>query len=154
MPWPKQKDRDAFYGNPRGKNGQASEKWKAANLIYIKPPFKIYFAGKPCRVYVHKKCADSLARVYAAIWIASGKSQKTIDATGISKYAGCFNFRLSRNSNNLSSHSWGCAVDHDAENKPNGQSAKRFPAWIVKCFEAEGWINLKNDPMHFQAAIP
>jgi hypothetical protein len=153
--WPKQKNRDTFYGNPRGKNGEASEKWKAANLTVIKPPFKMYYAGQlVTKITVHKKCADSLLRVLNAIWVAAGKSQDVIHKWGMDLYAGCFNFRLSRNSDNISSHAYACAVDFDAVNKPNGQSSKRFCKEVIAAFEAESWVNLKNDPMHFQAAIP
>jgi hypothetical protein len=144
--------RDAFYGNPRGKNGQASESWKAKNLTTIKPPFKMTYAGKPVSsITIHRKCAESLKRVFDAIWIASGKSQATIAKWGMDIYGGSHNFRLSRNSNNISNHAYGCAVDFDPENKPNGQSRKRFPVVVVKAFTDEGWDNLANDPMHFEA---
>ena len=74
--WPLQSQCDVFYGNPRGANGTVSEKWKAANLIAIKPPFKMRYAGKPVSsVTMHRKCSDSLSRVFKAIWEASGKSQ-------------------------------------------------------------------------------
>lgn len=153
--WPKQKDRDKFYGNPRGKGDQASEKWKANNLVAIKVPFRMFYAGKlVTKITCHRKCSDSLLRVLNAIWVASGKSQDVIHKWGMDLYAGCFNFRLSRNSDNISSHAYGCAVDFDAIHKPNGQSSKRFDPKVVKAFTDESWVNLKNDPMHFQAAIP
>lgn len=153
--WPKQKDRDAFYGNPRGRNAEASEKWKKANLVIVKPPFKMTYAGQPVtKITVHKKCADSLLRVLNAIWLAAEKNQDVIHKWGMDLYAGCFNFRLSRNSDNISSHAYACAVDFDSLHKPNGQSSKRFDPKVVKAFTDESWVNLKNDPMHFQAAIP
>jgi hypothetical protein len=90
--------------------------------------------------------------VFSAIWIASGKSQKKIDAWGVSDFGGSFNFRLMRNSNTLSMHSYACAIDLAPQRFPMGQSAKHFAPEVVKAFADEGWINLKNDPMHFQAA--
>jgi hypothetical protein len=34
----------------------------------------------------------------------------------------------------------------------HGQSKRRFVKEVVKAFADEGWVNLPNDPMHFQAA--
>jgi hypothetical protein len=150
--WPNMQGRDAFYGNPRGKNGFASDAWKAKNLIIIKAPFKITYGGKPVRtIRIHRKCAESLLRVLNAIWVASGKSQAKIAAWGMNLYGGSYEFRLSRNSNNISNHAYGIAVDFDPMGKPNGQSRKRFAAPVVKAFADEGWDNLQNDPMHFEA---
>jgi D-alanyl-D-alanine carboxypeptidase len=150
--WPNMQRRDAFYGNPRGKNGMASEAWKQKNLVAIKIPFKMTYAGKPVtKINIHRKCAESLLRVLTAIWIASGKSQTQIATWGMDIYGGSHNFRLSRNSNNLSNHAYGCAIDFDPANKPNGQSRKRFAAPVIKAFSDEGWDNLTNDPMHFEA---
>ena len=72
--WPKQRDCDMFYGNPRGEAGAVSVKWMLDNLISIVPPFRMTYAGIPVkRITVHKRCAESLSRVLAAIWIAAGK---------------------------------------------------------------------------------
>jgi hypothetical protein len=151
--WPKQSGVDAFYGNPRGANGHASERWKTRNLTTIKPPFKMYYAGKPVTsITVHKKCADSLSRIFSALWVAAGQSQATINAWGVSVFGGTFNYRLKRNSNTLSMHAYACAIDLDPVRKPLGQSAKRFAPAVVKAFKDEGWVNLPRDPMHFQAA--
>lgn len=153
MIWPLQSQRNAFYGNPTGQHGQASETWKKANLVYFIPPFKMTYAGKPvAKFQVHRKILASITRIFNALWIASGKSQVALDKAGVSIFGGCFNYRLSVNSNNPSSHSWACAIDLAPNKYPNGQSAIRFPAWVVKCFTDEGAINLKNDPMHFQWA--
>jgi hypothetical protein len=152
--WPLQSRCDAFYGNPRGKNGHASDKWKAANLVAIKPPFKMRYAGQPVTALtIHRKCAESLSRVLAAVWLASGKNQAVIDSWGVSTFGGTYNYRLKRNSNTLSMHAYGCAIDLDPEHKPMGQGKSRFAKEVVKAFTDEGWVNLPRDPMHFQAAI-
>jgi D-alanyl-D-alanine carboxypeptidase len=150
--WPTMRERDAFYGNPRGRNGVASESWKAKNLVAIKTPFKVTFGGKPVtKIAVHRKVAESLSRVLEAIWGSAQKSQAQIVAWGMDKYGGAHEFRLSRNSENISNHAYACAIDFDPVGKPNGQSSKRFAAPVVKAFADEGWTNLKNDPMHFEA---
>lgn len=151
--WPKQKAVDAFYGNPRGLNGQCSPRWQQRNLVTITPPFRMTYAGRPvARITIHRLCADSLVRALAAIWEASGRNQAKVDQWGASVFGGTFNYRLKRNSNTLSMHAYGAAIDLDPQRKPMGQSARRFAPEVVKAFTDEGWVNLTNDPMHFQAA--
>lgn len=158
--WPKQSGRDAFYGSPRSKDPtKSSLLWEIANIKVVKPPFQMYYAGKPIKgIRIHKLCADSLLRVLDAIWIASGKSQTAIDRWGVSVYGGAYNYRLARGSNFLSSHSWGCAIDLDPARNGFGDSNPEFakiPA-VVKAFADEGWTWggtwTKPDAMHFQAA--
>lgn len=151
--WPKQRECDAFYGNPRGLNGNASPRWKARNLTTVKPPFRMTYAGAPVtQITVHKRCAESLGRALNSIWMASGRSQAVIDRWGASVFGGTYNFRLKRNSNTLSMHAYGAAIDLDPAKKRMGQSTVRFAPEVVKAFANEGWVNLRNDPMHFQAA--
>lgn len=151
--WPRQSECDSFYGNPRGRYGHASDRWESRNLTTIAPPFRMTYAGAPVKqLKVHKKCADSLLRALNAIWIAAGKSQDTVDKWGVSILGGVYNFRLKRNSNTLSMHAYGAAIDLDPVRKPMGQAKRRFVPEVVKAFANEGWVNLRNDPMHFQAA--
>ena len=152
--WPLQSQCDTFYGNPRGRNGQVNVAWKSLNLTTVRPAFKMKYAGKPVSsVSIHRKCALSLGRVFQAIWIASGKDQKKIDAWGVSTFGGSFNFRLMRNSNHLSMHSYGCAIDLAPDRFPLGRHDHKFTPEVIKAFADEGWANLPNDLMHFQAAI-
>ena len=151
--WPKQSEADAFYGNPRGGNGKASLLWKAQNLTHIAPPFAMNFTGTPVSgISIHRKCADSLARVLQAIWTASDQSQKKIDAWGVSEFGGSFNFRLMRGSSHLSMHSYGCAIDLAPQRFPMGRTTPAFCGEVLKAFADEGWVNLPRDRMHFQAA--
>jgi hypothetical protein len=163
MLWPLQRDCDTFYGNPRGANGAQSAAWAAANLTYITAPFQLYFDGKPvARIRIHKKCADSLRRVFERIWEAAGRSQAVVDEWGASKYAGSVVHRNKRKGGTLSMHAYGCAIDLDparngmGNTRPNfGRGAARA---VVEAFESEGWTWGGNwegrncDGMHFQAA--
>ena len=150
--WPKQSAADSFYGNPLGFNGKASLLWKAQCLTHVTPPFAMNFAGTPVtRIIVHRKCADSLLRVLQAIWVASGHSQKKIDAWGVSEFGGSFNFRLMRGSNHLSMHAYGCAIDLAPQRFAMGRSLPKFCGEVLKAFSDEGWVNLPRDRMHFQA---
>lgn len=159
MTWPLQSECDKFYGNPRGRNGQASGAWESSNLVRITPPFKMTFAGKPVSsIRIHKKCADSFLRILNDIFEKSGKNQKVIDKSGFSLYGGSYNYRLMRQSNQLSMHSYGCAIDFDPGRNGMGDKTPNFAnyPWIIGAFEKEGWVwggRWSNpDGMHFQAA--
>lgn len=161
--WPLQRECDEFYGNPRGGAGKASSSWEHANLTRIKPPFQMYYDGKPIKtIQIHRKCAPSLKRVLDKIWVASGKNQKIVDSWGASVFAGSYVFRQKRGGTTLSMHSWACALDLDpARNgfrnqRPNfgrGDANK-----VVQAFESEGWewggrwSGRSCDGMHFQAS--
>lgn len=162
MTWPLQSKCDAFYGNPRGKNGQPSLPWELANLTHIVPPFQMTYDSHPIKsVRIHEKCADSLSRVFDDLWRIAGQDQKIIDQMGVSIFGGSYNFRLMRNGTRLSMHSYGCAIDLDPANNQLGDTTPRFQKWpqVYAAFEKEGWVwggrwkGKGCDGMHFQAAI-
>lgn len=164
MMWPKQSQMDEYYGNPRGKDGKASAGWENENLVYIAAfdlPFKLYYDGKPVsRVRVHKKVRDAFLRVLNRLWEASGKSQAVIDEWGMSKYAGCYLFRLKRSGSTLSTHSYGCAFDFDPANNGFRDDTPRFAKFpeVLAAWKAEGAVwggdwKTNCDGMHWQFAI-
>jgi hypothetical protein len=151
--WPTQGEADGYYGNPRGRNGSASRNWEAANLIAFTPPFQMHYAGSTIRHFkIHRKCATSLARVFAAIWQAAGHEQNKVDQWGVSTFGGSYNFRLMRNSNRLSMHAYACAIDLAPDRHVMGRATPSFAPEVLVAFAAEGWVNLPRDRMHFQAA--
>jgi hypothetical protein len=153
--WPLQRDCNKFYGNPRGKNGSASAAWESANLTLVKCPWVLRYDGKPVKgLRVHKKVAESLQRVLAAIWERVGRKQAEIDRIGMSIYGGGYNFRLMRGGSNLSMHSWGCALDFDPARNGMGDTTPNMDLRVVEEFEREGWEwgGHWKDGMHFQAA--
>jgi len=160
--FPAQSNVDDFYGNPRGRNGQPSSRWERDSLVLCATPWKTVLAwDKTTRVSgirMHRKCVASLARVFAAIWVASGKNQSTIEKWGMHLLGGGYNFRLMRGSNQLSMHSWGCAVDFDPERNGLGDSTPNFAnvPQVLKAFNDEGWTWggkwSRPDGMHWQAA--
>lgn len=157
--WPLQKDCDRFYGNPRGANGGPSAKWESENLVSIRPPYRMTYAGKPITgIRVHKKCAESLKRVLNRIWESAGKDQATVDRWGASIYGGAYNYRLMRGGNALSMHSWGCAIDLDPARNGLGDQTPHFAnvPEVLDAFAAEGWEWggdwSRRDGMHWQAS--
>src|SRR5262249_55752261 len=112
--WPKDtmKAKIAFYGDPRGPHDY-NRSWFQANVVRIKCPWKLQFAGKEVKsVAIHKKCADALKTVFKDIWEAADKSQKTIEKHGLDNFGGTFAYRLIRGSaSNLSNHAFAIAID-------------------------------------------
>jgi hypothetical protein len=170
--WPHQSQCDAFYGNPRGRNGTYSPTWARANLVFVPVPFKMKCAWEPysaiSRIQIHKRCADSLGRVLADILSRASKNQKTIDEWGASLFGGSFAFRTMRGSSSLSMHSWGCAIDLDpARNGLGDYTPVLTPDHpVALAFRQEGWVHgadwngnkkvadeRRPDAMHFQAAL-
>ena len=106
---------------------KASAKWERDNLVLVKCPRQLRFAGKPAAgIRIHRKCADSLSRVLTAIWERLGRSQAEIDRVGMSVYGGSYVFRAMRGGKSLSIHSYGCALDFDPAR--NGLGSKT-PPW-------------------------
>ncbi len=161
--WPKQSQMDTYYGNPRGAMGKGSVKWEAENLVKIPAselPFKIYYDGTPVSgIRVHRKVKDAFLRVLNRIWEASGKSQAKVDHWGMSKFGGCYLFRLKRSGSTLSTHSYACAFDFDPANNGFRDPTPRFAQFpeVLNAWKAEGavwggdWKN-NTDGMHWQFA--
>lgn len=160
--WPHQSEVDAFYGNPRGKNGEISAKWVAESIVSMQLPWALVTSWdfQPVKtIRVHKKCKPSLQRIFAQIWAAANQDQQKINEWGMNLYGGGYNFRLMRGSSSLSMHSWGCAVDFDTSRNALGDTTPNFALipQVLSAFEAEGWTwggNWKKpDGMHWQAAV-
>lgn len=172
--WPRQHECDEFYGNPRGRYGShASPSWVKKNIIYIPAPFPMNMGGTAIKkIPIHKKCAESLHRVLAALqeryrkkslldgeprpgdWLAR------MHRDGVTEYDGSFVYRSMRDGGHLSMHAYGAAIDIDAVHNAFRSHDHRFKEGspIVECFDDEGWIwggrwRHSPDAMHFQAAI-
>lgn len=160
-PWPLQSQCDTFYGNPRGADGSYSPKWAAANLTHVACPWVLMMDKQHVPfITIHKKCADSLTRVLGNIWDAVGKDQGAIESLHYNLYSGSFNFRPMRGGVALSMHSYGVAIDWDAEDNPQHATKHLFrdDSLLVVKFKEEGWIwggdwsGSSIDAMHVQAA--
>ena len=159
--WPHQSDVDAFYGNPRGKDGEESAAWVDANIVKLRAPWPLVTAWdfQPVRaIKVHSKCSASLNKVLKQIWDIANRDEAKIKEWGMHLYAGGFKFRLMHGGTKLSMHSWGCAVDFDSARNSFGDTTPNFatiPA-VLDAFAAEGWTWggkwTKPDGMHWQAA--
>jgi len=155
--WPLQNDCVAFYGDPRSPN------WLHANPIDVPCPWPLHMGAVSIpHILIHKKRAESLARVLNAVWDATGKSLSTIQALRYDRYDGSYNYRPIRGSTAgvLSMHAFAAAIDWDAAD--NAQHAQRHlfqdDSLLVVKFKEEGWIWGGDwspgsvDAMHVQAA--
>lgn len=171
--FPKQSDVLAYrsiYGDPRGRNGQASVDWQRRNLVRIAPPFRMTYAGNPIKgMLLHRACAPAFANLFDLLKMAAGGRQATLDHWGVSIFGGSFNFRLMRGLNTLSMHSFGCAIDLDPARNGLGDPTPRFATFpeVVKAFRDSGlcwgadWNGdgrtsdtRTHDGMHLQATQP
>ena len=162
--WPLQSQCDTFYGNPRMHNdpSKMSAAWHHANIVYVPCPWVLWTGrGHTARIAIHRKCADSLARVLQATWNGLGKSQSAIEKQSYHVFSGSVVFRTMRtNPRKLSMHSYGCAIDWDAPDNMLGDRTPEFAPDepLLAEFRREGWICGRDwrgnsiDAMHVQAA--
>lgn len=154
--WPlqTQKAMSDFYGaaKPNGNN----------NLVTVDVPYQLHipWAGATNKITCHKKVKDSLLRVLNTVLNEYGLQR--IHDLRLDIFGGCFNYRLMRGGTQLSTHSWGIALDFDPANNQLkwGRDKALFakPDYIKwwEAWEKEGWVSLGRqrnyDWMHVQAA--
>jgi hypothetical protein len=131
-------------------------------LVYIDLPYPMRIAWdrkkKIKRFQCHKLVAQAFLNVFNELLVHYGYDR--LVELGIDLYGGCFNYREMRGGTELSTHSWGIAIDLDPDRNLLHESAKtaRFarPEYkpMMDIFYGHGFINLgmeKNfDFMHFQ----
>lgn len=146
MDWPTQAavlSNKSIFGDPRGRDpSRPSPAWERMNIVYIRPPFQMTYAGAPIpRIRVHRHCADSLLRVFGELKKAAGGKQETLDHWGVTIFGGCVQYRLMRGLNTLSIHSYGAAIDLDPVRNGLGDRTPRFAAFpeVLRAFDTEGW---------------
>lgn len=134
------------------KSGDLSPNWNITYLTSITLPFPIKFAydfnNNINKITCHKKLGKVFFNVFKEIENRGLKSE-------IKSFGGCFNFRSKRRSGNLSTHSWGIAIDLNPLSNSMGTKGDMHPQ-IVEIFRKYGfkwggdWIGKGCDPMHFQ----
>lgn len=151
-PWPSSARREVekFYGKP----GDES------NLVPFDFPFPTYYGGKRVlKGRCHYKVKDSLLRILTEIGQKYGKERDIIEEA--EDYGGIYNFRNKRGGSSLSLHSWGVAIDLDADDnmfRDSWPMKADMPLEIMECFAKEGWTSAGAfwgyDAMHFQCCRP
>jgi len=149
--WPRYRDASSYYGAP------------GTNQVLMTLPYQMVLAWDEDtsvnRFSINKRCADS----------AKLAMQKTLDfygydrivELGLHKFGGCLNVRKMRGGTQMSTHSWGSAIDFDpARNRlrwNRGRAELAKPAYrkFWSFWQEAGWtsLGLKKDYdwMHVQA---
>jgi len=149
--WPAYRNATSHFGEP------------GSNQVLMNLPYQMVLAWDESqavnRFSINKLCAPSAERVLKATLDYYGYDR--IVELGLHKFGGCLNVRKMRGGTQLSTHSWGSAIDFDpARNRLRWKSGRAELAkpeyrkfWSL--WEAEGWTSLgrkKNyDWMHVQA---
>jgi len=148
-PWPE--DNDVALTRFYGKAGDES------NLVSFEFPFPTFYDGKRVlRSRCHRLIKDSLLRVLGEIGTRWTKQRGIIEEA--EDYGGIYNFRKMRGGSSISRHSWGIAIDLDADDNGNTTPwpvKADMPFEIMEAFAREGWLSAGafwgRDAMHFQA---
>lgn len=149
---PSYRNLDEYYGDCGDpKTGWENKEWKKENLVLMNLPYTMELSWKPVdinRVLIHKKIEDALYDALEEIRDYKGFNYLKDNRYNI--FGGSYNFRPIRGGTQLSTHSWGIAVDINPHmagyKKENNQ-----PAFIIDAFTRRGFKNLSWDGMHFQA---
>jgi len=152
--WPTQKVVWSTFHN----NGTAA--WVKENLVDVPCPWVLHMDKIVLHsIQIHKSCAESLTRILQYIWEQAGSTQEAIEKLHYDRYSGSYNYRSIRGGNGaMSMHSYGLAIDFDAEENEQHSPKHLFQAdsLIVKAFKAESaiwggdWSPSSIDAMHFQ----
>lgn len=150
-PWPA--DNEVALTRFYGKAGDESQ------LVSFEFPFPMYYEGKRIlRSRCHHKVKDSLLRILTEIGDRWGQTRGVIEEA--EDYGGIFNFRKMRGGSTISRHSWGIAIDLDADDNGNRVAwpvNADMPIEIMEIFAREGWLSAGafwgRDAMHFQATL-
>ncbi len=149
--FPRQADVRKFYGDP------------GENQTMLASPYTLYLDWEVSqsieRFSIHEKCHDAALRAMKRILEHYGPAD--IHRLGLDQFGGCLNVRKMRNGRTLSMHSWGIAIDWDADRNPlratsqTAEFAKPEYAAFLDLWEEEGFISLGRarnyDWMHVQA---
>ena len=149
---------NAFFGDPRGANGQVSKKWYAENMVKWVPPYPMFYsdgAHTPFKSFmIHKKTYNAFDSGFKEVLDVMGLDK--IKALHLNISGGIFCYRLQRGGTRLSVHSWGVAIDMDPANNPFPKKWKKgmIDPQFCEILEKHGfWWRGENgdtDPMHFQ----
>lgn len=129
-------------------------------LVTIQLPYIMFYDGNPVKTMrCHKLVAEAFLSVFNDLLAHYGYDKlKELDITD---YGGCFNYRMQRGSKTkLSKHSWGTAIDLDAnrnllhESKKTARFARPEYKPMIDIFYKHGFLSLGRekdyDYMHFE----
>jgi hypothetical protein len=133
-------------------DGSINPRWEVEYLTKACLPFRIPLSWDRSksidRILCHARIASLFSRVFEEIEKADMKEH-------IYTFGGCYNFRMKRGLEKLSTHCWGIAIDLNPDSNRMGSAGDMYPG-IIEIFREFGfkwggdWPGKSKDPMHFQ----
>jgi len=147
------------YGNPdRDGNAVMDDSFADHHLRVYDLPYKLRLAWRPGQIVTRFRAHMDVAPVIvdALKEIGEYKGLSYLEKNKLNYWGGCWWFRLKRaSSEELSTHSWGIALDLNPHIAPMGERDHKQPVFIVDAFLKRGFCWGGNwlypDAMHFQA---
>jgi hypothetical protein len=132
--------------------GTSDPQWQRDCLASVALPFPLILFFDHSKTITHFTCHKLLVGIFADVLgkIVSGGLQDRVTSFG-----GCFAFRPQRTGANLSTHSWGIAIDLNPESNQQGTTGD-MDAGVIAVFRGAGfewdgnWTGATRDGMHFQ----
>jgi D-alanyl-D-alanine carboxypeptidase-like protein len=151
----------ATFGDPyavMGADGLLSSEealaWEARlTSVEFHRPIRLSY-GRAGQMATRMRCHQLVAGFFRSVWRAIAADDQ-LDRQ-VSTYGGAYLFRPKREaSDELSTHSWGIAIDLNVATNKQGTRGDMHPG-LVQVFEAHGFVWggrwRRPDPMHFQFA--
>jgi hypothetical protein len=168
------KDIEAAFGNPANSDGTVNEAWEGQNIRKVAPPggWLLYYQADTGLVLVsgirlHRLLEDAFHAALDDVWAHAtkelGASSSPDDVRAwlhrrrLDQHSGGFSFRRITGGRRLSLHSYGIAIDWDANHNPRKKPlTKTLPDWWYQIWSDHGWLDGRTfrtpDPMHVQFA--
>lgn len=147
------------YGNPdKNEDGVMDESFADHKLKVYSLPFTMRLAWRPEQQVKRFRAHVDVAPIIidALKEIQKYKGAGWLDEQQYNYWGGCWWFRLKRGIGELSTHSFGIAVDLNPHLAPLGEKKHKQPEFITAAFVARGFTWGGNwarcDAQHFQAA--
>lgn len=157
---PRYEELDEFYGNPESDPGVVDPLFIDEYLIRIIMPYYMRLSWKPdikvSILLVHRRIASVV--IDALDEIKAYRGEDYLHANNYDYLGGSYNFRLMRAGTELSTHSWGAAIDLNPHLAPYRQKENlkwmnHQPDFIRDAFINRGFVSFPWDAMHFQAVL-
>lgn len=123
--------------------------FEQANIVMFDLPYPLLYAGRMVmRSRAHRLAVENFIFAFERIRAAGLESE-------VQNYSGIYAPRPIRGrTNHPSTHSWGIAVDIEAEKYPLGSNSRPHEG-VLKAFKQAGFFwggdfKSRKDPMHFQ----
>ena len=129
--------------------GLDDSNFEANNVVAFNLPYPLLYQGSPVtHSRCHKLVVENFQKVFEDIKAAGLENE-------VKNYSGIYAPRAIRGAaSHPSTHSWGIAIDLEADKYPLG-SSRRFPDAVIGLFRNAGFFYgadflSRKDPMHFQ----